>query len=404
MVGLIGNIPVTTTGSVLLGTGGSAASSILGASEDGANALFGNLTSTQNSLFQQIKTNASKRLAEAQAAVNAQATDRNNAINAQNERWITVKAQINNAQIAVSNGQDSINSVSNTLLLMRGSVAGAADPKENKQLYLDQFNGQVTSINNEAESAGPAFNLVGNINRQDGTFNTVEYRNNLNLDSTTLTGTYIGSDFRIEANDGTTWIPDLGSDLIQAYSNVDSSAQKYTTNDHQTINKATSTRNGLKLLSYNEQTKQISVSISIVPTDPPLVVTGTLKKNGIGVMQSWFYNDFATAADQKRAFADINAAEVNLTSASSDLQRSATQTAIDQRHADAALNELSRQTVDARNDQDQQKQAIQLKAAQQYLAMQANLQNLQSQQSNYLQAFASFVGDDFTQSLLDINS
>jgi hypothetical protein len=121
-------------------------------------------------------------------------------------------------------------------------------------------------------------------------------------------------------------------------------------------------------------------------------------------MQSWFYNEFATDADRKRAYDDINRAEVNLTSASGDLQRSATQIAMDTRHADAALDELSKQTVDVRNEQAEQKQELQIKAAQQYQAMLANLQNLQSQQSNYLAAFAGFVGDDFTSALLDINA
>ncbi|MBY0509771.1 MAG: hypothetical protein K2P94_06425 [Rhodospirillaceae bacterium] len=404
MVGIISSIPITVTGSALLGTGGSAAASILGASEDGAGALFGNIGSTQNSLLQQIKTNASQRLADAQAAVNEQAADRNNTINAQNERWISVKAQINNAKIAVENGQESVAAVANTLLLMRGSIAGTGDPAQNKQLFIDQFNAQVTLINNEADSGGPAFNLVGNINRQDGTYNTLEYRNSITLDSTTLTGTYIGSDYRIEANDGTVWIPDLGSDFLQAYGNNGTTEQEYTTGAGQTITKGTSTRNGLKLLSYNPQTKAISMEVSVVPDDPPIIVNGTLKKNGIGVMQSWFYNEFATNADRQRAFADINAAEINLSSASGDLQRSATQTAIDDRHANAALSALSQQTIDVRNDQQKQNQDIQLKAAQQYLAMQANLQNMQSQQANYLAAFASFVGDDFTQSLLDINT
>jgi len=403
MVGILGSIPMTVTGSAVLGTGG--VTSILGASEaDDTTSLLGNIGSTNSSLFNQIKNNASQRLADALNVVNQQAKERNAAINVQNERWISVKAQINNAMIAVSNGQDSIKTVADTLLLMRGSIAGAGTPGENVQLYREQFDAQVTLINNEAESSGDAFNLVGNINRRDGTPNTVEYRKDVNLNSSTLTGTYIGSDYRIEANDGTVWVPDLGSDLIQAFPPNSETPQDYVTGDGQTVSKATSTRNGLTLVSYNASTKQITVEVSVVPTDPPITVTGTLKKNGIGVMQSWFYNGFATEADRARAFKDINAAEVNLTFASGELQRSATQTSIDNRHADAALNALSVQTQDANSDQQKQNQEIQLKAAQQYLAMQANLQNLQSQQSNYLQAFSGFVGDPFTQSLLDINS
>jgi len=405
MVGVLGSIPVTVTGAAVLGTGGSAAASILGAADsDSTSALFGNINGTNSSLMSQIKNNASKRLAEAMAVVNQQAKERNAAINVENERWISVKAQINNALVAVDNGRDSVKKVAETLLLMRGSIAGAGTPGENADLYRDQFNAQVNAINNEADSGGKAFNLVGNINRVDGTYNSIEYRSDVNLNSSRITGTYIGSDFRIEANDGTVWIPDLGSDLIQAYDPNGVTQQKYTTNENQEIPKATSTRNGLTLVAYNADTKQITVEITVVPTEPPITVTGTLKKNGIGVMQSWFYNDFTSEADRKRAFSDINAAEVNLASAGADLERSAVQTAIDRRRADRALDDLSQQTRKANSTQAQQNQEIQLKAAQQYLAMQANLQNLQSQQANYLQAFSSFVGDAFTQSLLDINT
>jgi len=405
MVGILGSIPITVTGAAVLGTGGSAAASILGAADaDAPSALFGNIGSTNSSLFNQIKNNASKRLSEALSAVNQVAAEKNAAINVENERWISVKAQINNAQIAVENGQESAQKVADTLLLMRGSIAGAGDPAENAQLYREQFDAQVSTINNEADSIGPAFNLVGSINRQDGTYNSIEYRSDVNLNSTRLIGTYIGSDFRIEATDGTVWTPDLGSDFIQSFAPNSTQPQKYTTGAGQEVAKGTSTRNGLKLLSYNPDTKAITVEISVVPDDPPLVVTGTLKKNGIGVMQSWFYNGFSTVADRKRAFADINAAEINLSSAQGDLQRSAAQTGMDQRRADRALNELSQKTINANRDQSQANEEIRVKAAQQYLAMQANLQNLQSVQANYLQAFSSFVGDPFTQSLLDINT
>ncbi len=403
MVGILASLPVLVTGSAVLGTG--ATTSILGAADaDSASSLFGNIAGTNSSLFNQIKNNASQRIAEALQAVNAEAKDRNDAINVENERWISVKAQINNALIAVENGQESAQAVADKLLLMRGSIAGAGDPKENAQFYREQFDAFVTSINNEADSGGQAFNLVGNINRQDGTPNTVEYRNDVNLNSTTLRGTYIGSDYRIEANDGKVWIPDLGSDLIQAYDSNGVTEERYTTGDGQEVAKATSTRNGVKLISYNASTQQITVEISVVPDDPPLVVTGKLKKNGLGVMQSWFYNDLSTDADRKRAFADINAAEVNLSSAQGDLARSASQTQIDQRRADRALGDLSQRTIDSNKDQSQRSEDIRVKAAQQYLAMQANLQNLQSQQANYLAAFSGFVGDPFTQSMLDINT
>ena len=157
--------------------------------------------------------------------------------------------------------------------------------------------------------------MVGNINPIDYSPNQIEYRNDLGIGSTTLTGTYIGTNFRIFADDGTVWEPELGTDILQATSSQGGPKQEYTTDDGQTINKATSTRNGITLNSYDPDTGAISLDISIVPTDAPITVTGTLERTGLGIMQSWFYNDFATEADRTAAFQDISDAEVDLTSA-----------------------------------------------------------------------------------------
>jgi hypothetical protein len=199
-------------------------------------------------------------------------------------------------------------------------------------------------------------------------------------------------------------VPDLASDLIQAYSSGQSNALKYTTTDGQTVNRATSTRNGLQLVSYNPQTKQITLNVTVVPTEPPVVVTGTLKTAGIGVMQAWFYNGLQTPADCKRALNDLTAAEVKLTSVNADIQRSQTQVEMDQRRVNRAFDDLGKQSTKARTEQQVQSQNLKVKTAQQYLAMQANLQNLQSVQANYLNAFGSFVKDPFAQAFLNITT
>ncbi len=399
--GILSQLPVSTTGSALLGT--SSALSVLGADTgNDASALFGNISSTQSSLFKQVQANANQRLADALSAIDDVANQRINSLNVESDRWVQVKAQVNNAQIYVSNGQDAANQVSQLLLDMRSSIANTAQKGEDPKYWQDQFNTQVNGINLQAESGAPTSNLVGNLSPIDLSPNQIEYRNNLGTGSTTLTGTYIGTDFRIKASDGTVWIPDTQTDLIQAYKALQGEAKTYTTGDGQKISMATSTRNGLKLVSYNEKTKDITVQITMVPEDPPITVTGKLETNGIGVMQSWFYNNFATKADRDRAYADINKAEINLTAAQGTLAGLAAQVGIDQKHATDALNILGKQTADATNDKSQKEQDAKVQAAQQYLAMQANLQNLQSVQSNYLEAFSGFVDDPFAQASLSL--
>jgi len=402
---ILSSIPVTATGSGVLGTSGvkPGAAGVLSAADDGAGALFGNLGSTNNSLFSQIEATANQRLVEIQQRINEIAAQRNDAINTQNNRWISVKAQVNNAQIAVSNGQDAIKKASDTLLKLRTSIANIGQQGEDPKYWRELFDQQINSINIQAESGGPASNLVGNINPVDYSPNQIEYRNNLGYGSSTLTGTYIGNAFRIEANDGTVWQPDTQSDILTAHKGLQGEVAKYTTNDGQVIDKATSTRNGLKLISYNDQTGNITMEITVVPEDGPITVTGKLvRAGGVHVMQSWFYNNFTTAADRTRAQKDINASEIDLVSANATLQTAATRTATDQKHIDAALSDLSKQTAEVRFDQQTQIQQQQLKAAQQYQAMKANLANLQSMQRNYLDAFGGFVDDPFAQASLNL--
>src|SRR4051812_37341279 len=120
MVGILGQIPLTATGSALLGTAGSAGSpaiGVLSGGDDGA-ALFGNIGTAQNSLLNQIKATAEQRLQDAKQTIDEAAKQRNDAINVQNNRWISVKAQINNAEIAVTNGQEAAQRNANTLLDM----------------------------------------------------------------------------------------------------------------------------------------------------------------------------------------------------------------------------------------------------------------------------------------------
>jgi hypothetical protein len=399
MVGLLSSIPISVTGSALFGTSGSAGASVLGAfNSDGTSALLGDISGTTTSLINQMKATANQRLVDQQTAIQEMATQKRNAINVQNERWISVKAQVNNAQIAVDNGREGIEKINQTLLLMRGSVAGS---EEDLDFYKALFDSQVTSINNEADSGGKAFNLIGGINRLDFTPNEIEYRTDLGVGFTQLTGTYAGSDFRIEANDGTVWIPDLGSDLIEAYSSLGGTAQTYTTGGLE-IRKATSTRNGLELVSFNSQTNAITVEVTVVPHEPPITVTGTLRRHGNGIMQSWFYNNFATAADRTRAFQDITNAEVKVTLASGELARSGAQTTIDQRKVDRALDDLTKQSGAVQLEQMEQLEDVRIKAAQQYQAMLTNLQNLSQQQQNYLNAFAGFIDSPFAAATLNL--
>ncbi|MDX2145651.1 MAG: hypothetical protein SFV19_20025 [Rhodospirillaceae bacterium] len=358
---------------------------------------FGTVGNQSSILFDNIRANAGKRFQDEKTVIDSAAEENSKAIDAQNERYISVKAQINNANIAVENGQESIATIRTTLLEIRTPVALAAEDGEDPEFRAGEFDTKLNFINNEADTGGPAFNLVGNINRVDFTPNSIEYRNNLGAGSTTLTGTYAGSDYRIRAADGSYWIPELGTDSITHRSTLQGVVQKTTLSDGTEVEKTASTRNALNIVSYNETTKEVTFEVTFDPGLPPETVTGTLERHGLGLMPAWFYEGLETQGGRQRAFADIEKAEVELTSAEARLALAAAAVKKDSQKVDQALDSLTQDKVKVLNTQLTQTQELQIKTAQQVQAMFYNLQTLSSQQQNYIQAFAGFVRSPFFQ-------
>ncbi len=370
--------------------------SVLGA-YTGNTSLFPTYASEQDQMIQKIQSQTAARFAEKKATIDDSYKQKQATVEAESNRWITVKADIFNAKAAVDSSKDSMNAISNLLLEMRTPVSLAGTAGEDRKAQVEIFNNKLLSINGEADRMGRAFNLIGSINRVDYTPNNIEYRNDLGVGKTTLTGGYAGSDYRIEATDGSVWIPDLGSNTLTQYSELQGQKQKVTlTGDDGkpiTIDKTASYTNGLSVTSYDPKTGAITMSVTIVPESGPITVNGTLKKNGLGLMPAWFYDGLATDAGRKRAYTDINEAESQLTIASAKVQQAAGQVSMDTRKVDGALETLNKQNTKALVTQLEESQKLQTEYVQQVQAMQNNLDQLSRQQQNYLQAFSSQIAD-----------
>ena len=359
--------------------------------------LFGSLPSQTNILLDNIRANTAQRFHEEKAVIDQTAASRAEAIDNESERVISVKAQVNNAKIAVETGQEGIKNIRNTLLELRTTIALAGEADDDPELRSTEFDAKVNSINNEANSGGIAFNLIGNINRIDFTPNSIEYRSNLGLGQTTLQGTHAGSDYRIRSNDGSYWIPELGTETITHRSDIQGVVQKTTLSDGTEIDQTASTRNAVKLISFNEATNEITAEVTFDPGLPPETVTGTLQRDGLGLMPAWFYAGLATSADRTRAFKAIDKAEIELVSREAELEKAAARVKSDDRKVDDLLDGLTKDKTKAFIEQLTETQKLQIKAQQQIQAMVVNLDNLSQQQQTYIQAFAGFVRSPFLQ-------
>jgi hypothetical protein len=372
---------------------GQSSSSVLGAFTYNSS-LFPEMPTQQSQLVQQITTTATQRFTDEQTQIQDTYQQKADSITALTDQWIKVKASVYNAQASVDQGNKSIDNVNQTLLTLRGVISNAEqDPAFNAK----SFNTDLNSINSEADRLGQALNLVGSINRVDYTRNTVEYRNDLSTGTSTLQGGYIGSDYRIMASDGTVWVPDLTAGTLTHYSELQGVAKKVTVTEGSKsiqLNETATNQNGIELVSYDDNTKAITLKITVNPSDPPTTVTGTLQQTGIGLMPAWFYDNLQTDAGRTRAHAAVNNAIAQLGLGRAAVQTAANTVATDTRRVDGALDELNKKNSSAQLDQLQSLQDLQLKYNQQVQAMINNLNQLSSQQQNYLDAFASQISDD----------
>lgn len=301
----------------------------------------------------------------------------------QANQYAKIKASISNAKIAVENGQEGIAEVKDFLLQMRITVGlyGEATNPEEKARLKEQFDEYVDKINRTADLYAPAYNPIGNVVSTDWTPNDISFTADITGRETKVNGTYVGTDFYIEADDGTTWVPDPGSSSITQYT-------LYNTQNEADSTKAegfASTRNGLRLESYDPETGAITVTVD--PENAATVVTGTMKTGGLGVMQSWFY-DLDSEEGRAAATAAIAAAENTVSAAEGQLGGMAVAVKAADGKMDRALKDLNAQRSGAMKTQLNASYAAQVKQQQELQVLKTTFQNMAKQQSYYASIFA----------------
>jgi hypothetical protein len=300
------------------------------------------------------------------------------------DQYAKVKASVSNAEIAVDNGKEGVASIKDMLLQMRIVVGlyGEADTDEAKAALKTQFDDYVDQINRTADTYAPAYNPIGNVVSTDWTPNDITFTSDIAGTETSVGGTYIGSDFYIAADDGTTWVPDPGSSSITQYT-------VYNTQNEHDSTKAdgfASTRTGLRLDSYDPDTGRITVTVD--PENAATQVTGTLKTGGLGVMQSWFY-DLDTEEGRAAATDAITNADNTVAAAEGQLGGMSVAVKAAGTKVDKSLTALNVDRSDAMKAQFTATYTLQVKQQQELQVLKTTFENMSKQQSYYTSIFAN---------------
>lgn len=349
--------------------------------------LFGGSQTAVDRTRDSLKALADQRLQTELDKIDQDFTEKNDSVGFTSDRLINVKAQINNVNQAIDNGQEQLADIRTTLQNMFAPLENIANG-EDRTANIEAFNAQVTSINTAADRYAEQYNLVGSTNPPDWDGNELEYAFDLTSARNTVKGTFAGVDFYIkDSGSDTLWRFDRGSDTLEEYS--DFGGEK--------LDRVMSTRTGVRSMdSYDPETGAISMTVSFDGENTE-TINGTMQRAGLSTMQSWFYNDFAAAdgsvdpAKLEDARSAIRAALEEVDLYSGKLSQLSNNVSMDERKTDALLAENSESKTDALATRIASEQVAQIKAAQEYQAITYNIDRLSAQQSAYRDVFLSFV-------------
>ena len=368
----------------------------------------GNINTNQL-LYDNIRALTAERFQARLDDVERRSQENRDSLQSQDERLINVKASINNANIAVESGFESIEKARSNLLELREVIAAAADAGADVDFEATNFDTLVSAINNDADSLGPGFNLVGGLNPVDFSRAEIEYRAGLNLEVTTLQGTYIGNDFRITINDGGAFdgnvlVPDLGSDTIELRTELQGTVQDYTTDGGDVIDFRSTLRQGFDVTSYDPTTGAISIDITVVGGETPVSVSGQLDSTGTGLFGSFLYDYLGSAAGRDAAFEAIENAEIQLTLAEAELEIARGQVQADSNRIDQELEAVTERSTEFQLQELEERQQLQIEAQTQLDALNRNLDAALQQQTFYRQAFAGFINSSAFPAFVNIQA
>ncbi|MGB0694378.1 MAG: hypothetical protein ACPGOY_01930 [Rhodospirillaceae bacterium] len=335
--------------------------------------------------LQQAQINALNNFQQKQEDVRASSAEREAALNRETDRFIKVKAQINNAAVAIDNGLESLDEIETKINEMK-ALLGDIERESTSEFYRDEYDEKLREINLAADIYSQAFNPIGRVqDRLTWEPNTITYRPDFTSTEVELEGVYAGSDFNITADDGTIWIPDLQASTLEQYTSYNSEIPE----DSDSTGAVTSTLNGITDVTGPDGDGKYTFTILNGGTEE--TITGTLSQGGLQIMGSWFHGNLDTEADRLAALEELNAADAELTFARAQLERHRTTIELDDRQVDEQLDLVRDDQRDNLFDQLEAETALQTEFQQQVEALARNVEAISAQQVSYRSIFAGFL-------------
>ncbi|MEQ8193876.1 MAG: hypothetical protein RIB59_05250 [Rhodospirillales bacterium] len=235
----------------------------------------------------------SERLKQRAESVTAQKQREINAINIEADKSRKLKAKLEDPLDNVDNTITRVSGLRSQIDALIKTVTNAeADPEAaaNAAGYRSAFTSILNQMRNVADTARVKPNLLGEGNV------TLTFPTNVNGIEQTVRGINLVSDYYIVDSEGKRFEPERTTNLLRRF-------DSYPEEPGETF---ANLDTGARLDSIDGNDVGFTLNADTADAAP---FTGTVVREGIGILDSWLYDDFATPEGRARARSDLEAAK-----------------------------------------------------------------------------------------------
>lgn len=248
-------------------------------------------------LFSGLQNQYGSRIAARAALIEADYGVKISGIDRQARQWKDFQAEIEKPRGVISGTIGRLKSMRGLLDSLIKTVGKAdLDPQSGTHFdgYRATFDSMLKSLRSQVDSATDSPNLLGKTGARELLIPT-----GLHGATQSVRQNYKGVDYKILDTSGDQWAPDYVGKLLRRYDSYPDDPSSVSGN----------LASGVRLDGFTGD----DVTFTIAPeTANPQTITGTIDREGIGLVDAWFYENLSTQDGRDRARVDLTAAKKNL--------------------------------------------------------------------------------------------
>ncbi len=343
-------------------------------------------TITTANLISNLINAQEKKIALRNQAINGAHQQRISRLNSGVDKWLAVRKSVGDAASVVHATVGRAKTILGKIDSMILNVNKAGQPttgQTNTDMYAASFDAVLKSIQTDAKNTRMSPNMIGRSGPR------LTYKTSPTGSTGSVQGAFIGNDYYITDSAGKRWVPDRTAKILRRYDNYPDGS----------TNKVGAFNGGLRLDSISGD----AITFTIAPnTASPESFSGTLSRDGLRVMDSWYYNGLATDADRQKAISDLKSARVAVDLEIQRYQLAASTASFYEDRVNAEIKGIKSKVADEMIARATELQDAQTKLTREFQNTTSIVAQSLALKNEYSRMLAPIVNDKLTQALLNV--